>query len=56
VRTAHRYGWDAISARTVALLILMRQRFLAGELTEFPTERYRLEFARYLYRTGRLES
>lgn len=55
VRVAHRYGWDSITARTVALLILMRQRYLAGELTEFPTDRCRLEFARYLYETGRLK-
>ena len=55
VRVAHRYGWDSITARTVALLILMRQRYLAGELTEFPTDRHRLEFARYLYETGRLK-
>ncbi len=55
VRVAHRYGWDSITAHTVALLILMRQRYLAGELTEFPIDRCRLEFARYLYETGRLK-
>jgi hypothetical protein len=55
VRVAHRYGWDSITARTVALLILMRQRYLAGELTEYPIDRHRLEFARYLYQSGRLK-